>query len=450
MEITRESLPGSKVAFTIRMDVTEVKEAFHRSAEAVRKSARLPGYRKGKAPLPMVRERFRGDVLEEARRRIAQSSLRQALETQPVISPLSDAEMAGIEEIREESIPITLRATIEVLPEVALGAYRGLKLKAPSETVAEADVESMKRGLLEETARHESRDRAAQTGDIVILDYSCREADGNDPPAPGQAIEGAEAQAYAVEIGKKRTVPGFEEALLGMHPGEEKTFPLAFPENVTEKRLAGRDLFVTLKVTEVKEKVLPSFDDDLAKGLGLPDAPALEENLRERVAHVKKARRRQILEDSTLEALLDLHPGFPLPEGLIEEEFARLARRIAGDLASRGTTLEEYMKREAMTPESFRAKFLPRAEDSVRGFLLLLRIAQVESLAAGDEDVMIQIARAAHAAGEDPRAVAARLTRKEIGRLRQEVLCQKALNLLLENAEIEEETDVDAVPEEVA
>ncbi len=440
MDISLDRQPSVAV-FTIRLDASEVDAAFARVAASFQREARIPGYRKGKAPLSMVRERFRDEIAGDAKKEAASVALHKALEAHPGITPLGDSEMRGMNEVAEGK-GAELTARVECLPDVELVPYRGVKIQAPAEAVTDADLELMRRNLLEQASRWENRARAASHGDLAFVSYKTLE---HKAGTPGDEILEGKAEAYAVEVGRKRTIPGFEEAILGMNPGDEKIFPIQFPEGETYGPLSGRRVHVALKVNEVKERIAPNWDDALAASLGHKDATALDTAIRERTAAMKKQARRQALEDGAVSHLVEKHPALPVPEGALEEEFVRLTRRLASDLALRGVPFEKFLEREKLTPESFREKMLPRARDTVRGFLLLLSVAKKEALAASQEDILTQIVRASLASGEDPGKVAAKLTRRQISRLRQEVLCQKALNIILESAEIEEES----TPEEV-
>lgn len=436
MEIIQERPSPSEVSFTVRLREEEVAAFFEDSAKEVRREVSLPGYRKGKAPLAMVIRRFPAEVFDAARRRVAQASLRAALESAPDLTPLSEARIEGIENLREDA-PLEIKATLEVMPEIELPKYRGLRLEAPSEEVTEADLEAMRRDLLDEAARFEDRDRPARHGDLVVLDYRCFEAEG-DPPRRGAPIDFAEAEAYAVELGAGRTVPGFEREIEGVRPGETKTFSIEFPDAVAERRLAGRRVFVEATVQAVKEKIPPAWDDEFAKTLGYDGIDALEEACREGIARAKRTARRRALEDAALEALLDATPDFPLPKGQVREELARLKRRTERELAARGVALADTLAREGMDEGEFERRLRARAEASVRGFLILLKIAEAEGLSASEEDVAYHIAATA---GEDPEEASARLDRRALARLRDEVLVQKALNLVLESAEVQERNE---------
>lgn len=421
MKVEIQELDPCKRQLVVEAPEDEVRAAWTAACGRVQRDARLPGFRRGKVPLNLVRSRFGDEVRQAVAEALIPAVYRRAVD-EAQLRPVEDPEFRELE--LEEGRPLRFTAVVEIKPAIALGEYRGVSVQHSPQPVTDADVEGTLGALADQRATLVTVTRAARVGDFVVIDYELR-PEGSEPRAE---------KGYAFEVGGGRVLPEMDEAVIGLEAGAERRVQVRFPDGHPREELRGRAGELALRVVEVKEKEVPPVDDELARGLGTHDTLAeLQDAVRARLVADRARQDRRALEEAIVDAALARH-DFVVPESLVVRE---LSHRIGH--------ARESLRRQGVDPDAVRwdyqklaAELRPDAERSVRRALLLEAIAAREEVTASDADVDAEVARLAEESGRAPQAIRSLLERgNELEGLRLALREAKTLALLVEHAKVE-------------
>ena len=386
--------------------------------------ARIPGFRPGHAPHAVVRRRFRDDIRHE----VAQSLIPKFFENAVKEQKWSVVGQPRFEDLKiDEDNPLTCKASFEIYPEIELKQYKELEVEEETPVVTELDIDQALDEIRDHAATFEVvSDRPAADGDDLTMHYK-----GSDVKAPaGLPVEGRDVSFH---LGGKGTVAAFGENLRGSRPGEIREFDVTYPEDYSQKSLAGKTFRYRVEVQSIKHKVVPAADDDLAKSVS--EFATLEE-LRARLRDdlMQRARRRveAAAKEKLVQQLLQLHE-FPVPEIMVEAQLDRKLQRLLTQLASQGID-----PRQAQVDwRKIREDYRPEAEKGVRASLLLSKVADTEKLEVSEEEVDEIIRELAQEAHEPPATLKTRLTREgELDSIKSTRRNQKAIEFVYRNAKI--------------
>ncbi len=421
MKVEVQELDPCKRQLVVEAPEEEVRAAWTAACGRVQRDARLPGFRRGKVPLTLVRSRFADEVRQAVAEALIPAVYRRAVD-EARLRPVEDPDFRELE--LEEGRPLRFTAVVEIKPAIGLGEYRGVTVRHSPRPITDADVETTLANLAEQRATLVTATRPARVGDFVVVDYELS-PEGGEPRAE---------QGYAFEVGGGRVLPEMDEAVIGLEPGAERRVQVRFPERHPREELRGRTGELALRVVEVKEKEVPLIDDELARGLGVHDTLAeLREAIRARLTAEREREDRHGLEDAVVDALLARHT-FVVPESLVVRQ---VSHRIEHG--------RESLRRQGVDPDAMRwdyeklaVELRPDAERAVRRALLLEAIAAKEELAISDADVDAEVARLARESGRAPQAVRSLLERgDDLDGLRLALREARTLALLVEHAKIE-------------
>src|SRR5689334_19009688 len=293
---TVTELPESRVRVQAEVPAQEVEKRVAAAARQLARGLRVPGFRAGKAPPPIVIRRVgREAVLDEAVRESISGWYTAAIDAAGVV-PIGEPDL-DMGALPREGEPLRFSIEIGVRPKARLGDYKGLEVGRREAQVQDADLQAELDRLRERSAKLETVERPAARGDFVVIDYV-----GTLDEVP---FEGGEGRDQMVEIGSGRLVPGFEEQLEGASAGDERTVTISFPDDYTAAELAGREAQFAVTVKEVKAKELPPLDDDLAGEAGFDTLDELRSDIRERLAEVQTARIEAEFRERALDAAVD-------------------------------------------------------------------------------------------------------------------------------------------------
>lgn len=387
--------------------------------------ARLPGFRPGKAPAGIIRQRFWDDIRGEVLRALVPASLERAFQEKQLM-PVGEPSIAELH--FEPDQPLRFKASFEVLPEIEIKDYKGLEVEPAKIELTDEDVERELETLRERAATYEPvADRAAEDGDTVVASLV------GIVTEPKEKREPLTLEDAVVHLGEENTLPDFNENLRGVTPGEQKRFSVAYPADYPQVHLAGRTVAFTAQVKEVSRKQLPALDDDFARRVS--DAPSLEElkgKLRVHLEEVRGQRERNLTRDRLLEALLARH-DFPVPDALVERQMDRRLERQVRSLAAQGI---DPRRVDVDWRKAWRAG-REAAERDTRLGLLLERIAEAEGIQTGEDEVDREVERMAQQSRQTPEAVRARLTTEENrDSLRSAIRSEKVVEFLLTHARL--------------
>lgn len=425
MRSTVESVEPTKVRINVVVEPEELAPAIDRTARRLGREVRVPGFRKGKVPRPVLEARIgRAALLEEAIEHEAVPEFYAKAVEEHGIEPLSRARVEP--PAYTDGQPLEFSATVEVKPQLDLPPYRGVQVEAPELEVTDELVDSRLEQLRERFAQLEVIGRPLAEGDYAQIDLHAS--------VHTQQIPELDRSDLLYEVGSGTLVPELDEQLKGTRKGDILRFNATLPEGAGER--AGQEVTFQVLVKETKAKVLPKLDDDFAQEASEFDTlEELRADLRQRLEEAAAEHRRAELEGRVLEAYLD-QVEVPLPESLVHDELHYRADRLTRQLGLMRISLEDYLKGTNQTREQLEADLRAQAERSVKAQLVLEAIAQAEGMDASDEEVQAEIERQAERSGRDPAEIRRALGDRAASVIRGDILRTKALAFLVEHADV--------------
>jgi trigger factor len=431
---TVTELPESRVRVQATVSPEEIDRRMAQTAKSLGRSLRVPGFRQGKVPPPIVIQRVgREAVLDETVRDALGQWYTQAIDAAG-IHPVGDPDL-DLGTLPDEGQPLEFSIEIGVRPTAKLGEYKGLEVGKGEPEVDDAAIDAELEQLRERTARLETADRAAEKGDFVVMDFV--------GSVDGTPFAGGEARDQMIELGSGRLIPGFEEQLEGATAGEKRTVKVTFPEDYGATELAGQDAEFEVEVKEIKAKQLPELDEEFAIEQGFDSVDELRADIRERMSEAH----RQRIENEFREAVLDAvvaNATIDVPEQLIEARARELWDQMAHSLGHQGIPRETYLKIAGKTEEEVVDEAKPDADRQLRREAALAAVVEAEKLDPSETDLLEALEADARRANTTPKKLLDRV--KSAGRvdhLKEDVAHARAVDLLVESAK-----PVDAVPAE--
>jgi trigger factor len=418
-------LPESRVRVEAEVPAEEVERRLQQAARELGRQMRVPGFRKGKVPPPVVIRRLgREAVLDEALRSALGRWYVDAID-EAGISPVGEPDL-DVGDLPEEGQPLAFSIEIGVRPRAKLGQYKGLEVGRREPQVDDAAIDQEIESLRDRFATLDTVERPAESGDHVVVDYIGR--------VDGEPFEGGEGRDQLIELGSGGLVPGFEEQLLGAGAGDERAVQVTFPEEYPGG-LGGKTAVFDVTVSEVKAKRLPEPDDDFAADAGGLDTMA---ELREDVA----SRLRQV-EDRTIErefeqAVIDAavaQAEVELPDKLVHAQAHELLEQTLSTLARRGISKEAYLQIAGKDEETLAHEAEPDAAQALRREAVLAAIVEAEQIEPTDDQVLELIAPAAEREGTTPDKLLEQLRSSgRLDRVRGDVATSLAVDALVREA----------------
>jgi trigger factor len=423
MRVEVQELEPCKRQLVVEAPETEVAAAWEAAYGRVQRQARLPGFRRGKVPRSLVRVHFADEVRRAVAEQLIPDTYRRALD-ETRLDPVEDPEVREVH--LEEGQPLRFTAVVEIRPTIALGTYRGVSVRHTPRPLAEAEVEGALAALAERHATLTMVARPVRVGDFVLVDYVL-EPEGQEP---------RREHGYGFLVGGSRVLPEMDETVIGLEPGDERTLGVRFPETHPREELRGRTGRLWLRLVEVKEKEVPSLDDDFARAhSAFQTLGELRQAVRADLERGREAENQRARDDAVVEALLAAH-GFAVPEGLVLREIAHRITQARESLARQGVDPEAMPWDYRRLTEELR----PTATRAVRRALLLDAIADREEIAVSDAEVDAEIERLGRESGRAPQAVRSLLQRGgDLEGLRSGLRVRKTLAFLVEHAHIQAE-----------
>jgi len=420
---TVTELPESRVRVQAEVPATEVEKRVHQAARELGRSMRIPGFRAGKVPPPVIIKRVgREAVLDEAVRDSIAMWYSAAIGAAQIV-PVGEPDL-DISDRPREGEPLRFSIEIGVRPKATLGQYKGLEVGRREPEATDEAIDAEVEELRDRTAKLETVERAAQSGDFVVTDYV--------GTLDGEPFAGGEGRDQMIELGSGRLVPGFEEQLTGAQAGEERTVTITFPDDYGADDLKGREAQFAVTVKEVKEKQLPPLDDDLAIEAGFDTLEELRADVRERLA---KSHEEQI-EAEFREAALDSAVAgatVDVPEQLVEARSQELWDQMAHSLSHQGISKDAYLRISGRTEEQIVAEGREDARRSLEREAVLAAVVEAEGIDPNEDEVLEAVERVT---GRRPDAKALERLRSG-GRLdgvKSDLAQRQALDLIAESA----------------
>jgi trigger factor len=417
-------LPESRVRVEAEVPAEEVERRVQEAARQLGRQMRVPGFRKGKVPPPVVIRRLgRGAVLDEALRKSLGGWYVDAID-EAGITPVGDPEL-DVGDLPAQGQPLAFSIEIGVRPKAELGEYKGLEVGRREPHIDEAQIDEQVEQLRERFATLETAERAAEQTDHVVIDYLGR--------IGGEPFEGGAGRDQLLELGSGRLVPGFEEQLIGAHPGETKTVDIVFPEDYPGE-LGGKEAQFDVTVKEVKAKRLPDLDDQFAEDQGFDSLDELREDIKKRLAEADAHAIEHEFEEAVVEAAVN-EARVDVPEKLIHARAHELLHDTFSSLERRGINKDMYLRIVGKDEETLAEEAEPEAEKLLRREAVLSAIVQAERIEPSDADIEKALAPSAEREGTTPAKLLDRLRQgNRLDRLREEVAARQAVELLVREA----------------
>lgn len=425
MTVTMEKTGTNQARLTITVENEEYNDAMQKAYLKVRNQVNIPGFRKGKAPRPIIESFYSEAVFyDEACNIAVPPAYDKAVEEQGLIT-VDSPDIEIVEVGGGKGIKFTADVTLK--PEVKLGQYKGLAVTKPEYPVTDEDVEAEIKRAQERVARWvETEGRPVAKGDRIMLDYS--------GSIDGEAFPGGTAENQALEIGSGRFIPGFEDQLVGMELGAEADITVTFPEEYHAKELAGKPAVFHVKIREIKGKEVPEIDDEFAKDVSEFDT--LEEYRADILNRMQETNTRRADNefDEKLMELAAANAEAEIPACMVDRQAERMARDFEYRLGYQGIKMDEYLRLTNTTREEITERYREDAEKNVKISLVMEEIKKAENIEAGDEDVEAEIAKMAEARKQTAEEVRKTLRDEEIEYIKDDIVMRKALKLLQETA----------------
>ncbi|SDC75827.1 MULTISPECIES: trigger factor [unclassified Candidatus Frackibacter] len=425
MKVSQEKVEENKVALDVEVDAEEVDNALDQAYQKIVKDVDIDGFRKGKVPRGVLEAKYGKEVLhKDALDIIISKAYREAVE-ETEIEPIAQPEIIDV--FIEEGKPATFTAEVEVKPEVELGEYTGLDIEQEVKDITEDDVMDELNRRRERFAelKVSEREEVAE-GDFAIIDF--------DGYLDGEPFEGGSGEEYTLEIGSGTFIPGFEEQLIGVKVGEEVEVDVTFPENYQSEELAGEGVIFKVKVKEIKEKVLPELDDELAQELGdFETLDELKEDIRTNLKEDAEAKIENKFINDLIETVAD-NAEVNIPEAMVEDELDTMMNGMRQRLQQQGMDFEQYLEMTGSEEEAFRAQHRPDAEKRVKSNLTLEAIAEKEGIEVTEEEIENKIEEIAEQQDQEPDMIKALLQMQgQYDSIVNSIQMQKTIDFLTDN-----------------
>jgi len=420
MKVAVEEIESCKRRLAVEAPADVVTQEWERAYGRVQKRASLPGFRRGRVPRSLVKLHFADDVRREVAEHLIPDVYRRAV-SEARLDPVNEPDLQDLR--LEEGAPLSFTAVVEVKPAITLGEYRGLEVQHAPAAVTDADVDEALERMREQNAQFRSVERAAAPGDLVVVDYTLAPQDHEPTTATG----------YHFLIGGGTVLPEIDAAAVAMHAGEERDVPLRFADDHRLESLRGKPGSARLKLSEVKEKVLPALDDEFAKTLGeFETLEALRVEVRRQLEARREGESRHALEAKIVDALLARHE-FGVPDAMVMRQVAHQVEHTRDRLRSQGLDPDGIQWDYGKIVGELR----PGAERAVRRALLLEAIADNEALTASDADVDGEVEKLAQASQRPAPAVRRMMEKSgDLEALRHGLRERKTLDLLIGQARV--------------
>ncbi|MCI7734083.1 MAG: trigger factor [Dysosmobacter sp.] len=415
-----EKVEKSQVALTVEVSAAEFEAAIEKAYQKMRKKINVQGFRPGKAPRKIIEGMYGAEVFFEEAINIAFPEAYEAAVKEKELQVVGYPTVEMVGECTKEGF--TFKATAPVYPEVTLGQYKGLSAPKDEVKVTAADVDERLKQLSDRNTRLVSVDREAKEGDTAVIDF--------EGFLDGKPFDGGKGENHSLELGSHSFVPGFEEQVVGMKAGEEKDIDITFPEDY-HADLAGKAVVFKVKVHEVKEKEVPTMDDEFAKDVSEFDTlKELKADLKKKITEERQKDADRAFADTLMDQVAEGITA-DIPDAMVEAQCHQFLDNFKMQIAQQGIPYDQYLKLTGMDE----AKLLEDAKEpalrQVKMDLAVAAIIKAENIEASDEDVEAEFQKLADQYSMDLEMVKKYLHADQV---KDQIVSQKAVDIVVESA----------------
>jgi trigger factor len=434
--LTRDS--ASKVRVQVEATSEEVEPAVERAVRSLSNQVKVPGFRKGHVPRKVLETRLGPEALREAVLREAIPELLAKAAEEETLAPIAPPSV----EVTSYDLgsALSFEATVEVRPEIDLPDFTMLSTTRPSAKATPEEVEDQLKRMQDRFATLETVERPARTGDYLLVDLHTT--------LHGKEIADLSGNDHLYELGSAWPVEELDQELTGKRTGDIVKFNATIPERLGGEH-GGKEVTFQVLVKEVREKKLPAIDDEFAKTASeFETLDELRADLAARIEKVKAVQADAEVRNRILEQVLDDVEVEP-PDSLVESEMAYRLQRFDEQLRAAGMTLDQYIKSQGMAEDQIESDLRRQAERNVRAQLILEEIGRREGFQVSEDELREEVRYHAESMRADPAELAKELgERGRLMALAGDIIRRKALNLLVEKAEVKEEDSTGEQPGE--
>ncbi|HRX45810.1 MAG TPA: trigger factor [Acholeplasmataceae bacterium] len=377
-----EKVSTNRVKYTFDVTPHEFEHGLDHAFEHVQKDIEVKGFRKGHVPRNIYETKFGVETLyEDALNHVLHHKMHEAQnhpDYEIVGQPKVEVEWENIK--RGETFQVALVAPVK--PEVTLGQYKGIEVQAIKTDVSDSEVNADIKNLLQTNSELKPKEGALEFGDTAIFDF--------EGFLDGVPFEGGKAENYSLEIGSNQFIPGFEEQMVGMNPGDVKDLNVTFPEKYQAENLAGKAVVFNVKLHEVKTKEVQELTDDFVKSLnreGVTTVEELKASTRKTLEDQKKAEAENTITEQVINAVL-ANTSMDIPQEMVDEEVAQAKENVVNQAKQYGLELDMFLSLSGVNKEQFEQQLQDESLKRVKTTLVVEQIAKLEGFKATEEELV--------------------------------------------------------------
>jgi len=431
VNVTVENQAACRKVVRVEVDAQTVDSMFESITKEFQKQAALPGFRPGKAPIPMVVKKYEQDIADEVKRKLISENYRKATDDQKL-------DVLGYPDIKEVQFgrgkALQFEATVETSPDFELPEYKGLPAKRESQKVTDEDVEKALNVLRDQRTDFKTAERPLANGDIAVVNYTGT-CDGKPITETAPTAKGlTEQKGFWIQTDQAAFIPGFAEQLIGAKAGDKRTVNVDFPADFVTQELQGKKGVYEVELVEVKEKALPELNDEFAKSFGAESLEKLREGVRKDLENELTYKLDKSVRNQVIKALLD-KVTFELPESAVAQETKNVVYDIVRENQKRGVArdLIEKEKDNIYTAASQGAK------ERVKTAFLFRKIAEKEDIKVSNEEILRRVHTLAQVYQVEPKKFLQDLQKRNgLIEVYDQLASEKVAEFLQKNAQIEE------------
>jgi len=379
MQVTKKDLEKSQAELLIELTIEEFTPYIEKGAQKISEKVKIEGFRPGKAPLDILKQKV-GEmtILEEAAHLAIHKTIDDAIEKNTMERMAVGQPKVEITKLAPGN-PFEYKVIVAIMPTVALGRYKDLKIKPAEAKVEKVDIEKTLKELQEMRVKETLSEEGVSDSNKVLVDI---EMFMDKVP-----VEGGQTKDLAVIIGKNYFVGGFDKELLGAKTGEVREFSLPFPDDHHQKNLAGKMVDFKVKITAIYKRELPEVNDEFAVGFRFKDLADLEKTLSENIMADRKSQAENKTELEVLDKIVNDTKFGDLPEAMVESETHHMMHEIEDNLARQGGKMEDYLQHLGKTRNELVLDLLPNAVKRVKTALVMKEVGIVEKIEASESEI---------------------------------------------------------------
>jgi len=430
-EVKVEKVQPSKRKMFIKVPIEKVQKAKEDLINHLKRTVNIKGFRKGKVPKEIILKNYGKDIDEDVKRDLLEEGYRFCI-SENNLSVVSEPVFLNVKDFSDDGFYFEVE--VEVKPEIEIKEYKGIKVTQKPYEVTQEDIDNSLKQLKNAFSSLEDSKEPAGQNDVVVFDIKAKDTQ------TGEEIKDLTGTSLYAQLGTNQLIPEIEKEIVGMKENDEKTITVTFPSEHSVKSIAGKQVELSITLKGVKKVIEPELNDELAQRINkdFKTLNDLIEDIKKRLLENKRLQEIDRQKEELLEKLLNLHE-FELPETVVSKETSNLIMDFVKDAYYKGIDL----KQDEYKPAKLRERFEPEAIKRVKATFLLLEIAEKENIDVSGEEIRNAIEKEAKINGKNFEQLYKEYEEKNVLQLiKIDLLSDKVLDFLLENANIEKEGNV--------